>query len=331
MRVTMDVLKNAWAHIWAGVRYWSFQIVSHLSAWVPQRFGYLVGSIMGDIGYLFWKRHSANAVSNMRRVMGESADWRVVKETARDSFRNYFKTMVDFLRFPHLSLSQINSAISSQQGWDDLDKALARGKGVLALSAHLGNWDMAGPLLGNLGVPVYAVADTFEPKRIDDIINGARERAGLRIIKLETHSLRQIFTALKKNEIVLLLVDKPEPDEGVPVQFFGETAYLPAGPAAIVLKTRSALMFGYCARRRGDKTFTGVLEPIEYEHLLTGEKEKDIQIITQQIVSRMEEVIRRYPDQWYMFRQMWPRTHRNDAEIKRRRFWGGGKSEASAA
>jgi lauroyl/myristoyl acyltransferase len=189
---------------------------------------------------------------------------------------------------------------------------------------------MAGALLGSTGVPVYAVADTFEPKKIDDLINGARERAGVRIIKLETHSLRQIFSALKKNEVVLLLVDKPEPDEGVAVQFFGETAYLPPGPAAIALKTRAMLMFGYCARRRGDKKFTAVVEQIEYEHLLTGDKEKDIQIITQQIVSRMEEVIRRYPDQWYMFRQMWPRTHRHDEEIKRRRFWGGGKPTVDA-
>ena len=54
-----------------------------------------------------------------------------------------------------------------------------------------------------------------------------------------------------------------------------------------------------------------------------GDKHHDIQVITQEIVSRMEAVIRRHPDQWYMFRQMWPRTERHDAEIKRRRFWGG--------
>ncbi len=82
-------------------------------------------------------------------------------------------------------------------------------------------------------------------------------------------------------------------------------------------------MVGYCARTRGDKTFSGAFEPqVEYQHLLTGDKEHDIQVITQQLVSRMEGVIRRYPDQWYMFRQMWPRTDRHDDEIKRRRMWG---------
>src|SRR5947208_15495280 len=117
----------------------------------------------------------------------------------------------------------------------------------------------------------------------------------MNIIKLEAGSLKQIFSALKHNQIVLLMFDRPAPDEGVPVQFFGETAWLPAGPAAIALKTGAAIVVGYCARRRGDKTFHGAFEePTEYEHLLTGNKERDIQIITQEIASSMEAAIRRH-------------------------------------
>src|SRR5207244_3683928 len=131
-------------------------------------------------------------------------------------------------------------------------------------------------------------------------------------------------TALKKNEAVTILFDKPEPDQGVPVQFFGETAYVPAGPGAIALKTRAAVVVGYCVRMPGDKTFYGAVNPpLEYESLLTGNKDEDIRIITQQMVSEMEKVIRRYPDQWYMFREMWPRTEEHDAEIRQKRFWGG--------
>lgn len=326
----MDLIKKSAHHIWTGIRYWTFRVVSYVSGKVPLRIAYGVGNLVGDFVYLTWKEHSANAVSNMRRVMGENADWRVVKEVARDSFRNYAKTLVDFLRFPHLELPDIQKAIASQSGWENLDKAIAKGKGTLIITAHFGNWDMAGALLGSKGLPMYAVADTFEPKKMDDLINGTRERYGLKLIKLETGSLRKIFTALKNNEIVMLLFDRPEDEKGVPVQFFGETAWLPEGPAAIALKTHASIVLGYCLRRRGNKTFHGVLEePIEYEHLLTGNKEHDIQAITQEIVTRMEALIRKHPDQWYMFRQMWPRTERHDAEVKRRRFWGGrGSAEA---
>src|SRR5919201_2446187 len=319
----MNPIKKATHHIWTGIRYWSYKTLSFLSGIVPLRFAYWVGACVGDFGYLVWKRDSANAVSNMRRVMGDAADWRVVKETTRDAFRNYGKTMVDFVRFPHLDENDIRKAIAAQYFWEHLDKALSKGKGVIVITGHIGNWDLAGALLGSQGLPLYAVADTFEPKKMDELINGTREKYGIRIIKLETGSLKQIFGALRRNEIVMLLFDRPQPNEGVPVQFFGETAWIPAGPAAIALKTGAAIVVGYCARRRGDKTFHGEFgQPIEYEHLLTGNKEQDIQIITQEIVSRMEQVIRRYPDQWYMFRQMWPRTDLHNAEIRRRNLRG---------
>ncbi|MBF6614085.1 MAG: lysophospholipid acyltransferase family protein [Chloroflexi bacterium] len=323
----MSIFRKAAKHIWVGVKYWTFRLVSYVTGKLPLRFSYWAGAVVGDVVYLTWKQHSANAVSNMRRVMGDSADWKLVKETARDSFRNYAKTLVDFLRYPYLDSGDIRRAIPLQHGWENLEKARSKGKGVIVISGHIGNWDMAGALLGSRGLPLHAVADSFEPKRMDDLINGTRERSGINIIKMETNSLKQIFTALKHNEIVMLLFDRPQPNEGVPVQFFGETAWLPTGPAAIALKTRSAIVVGYCTRKPGNKTFYGAFEPpIDYEPLLTGDKERDIQIITQEIVTRMEGVIRHYPDQWYMFRQMWPRTDRHDAEVKRRRWRGGSDS-----
>ena len=63
-------------------------------------------------------------------------------------------------------------------------------------------------------LPLNAVSETHEPKKMDDLVNGTREKAGMKIIRLDVHSLRQIFTALKKNEIVTILFDKPEPEQG---------------------------------------------------------------------------------------------------------------------
>ena len=329
----MDRIKNAVGHVWLGVKYWAFRGLSWLSRIVPLRLAYWVGTAVGDVVYFTWKQHSANAVSNMRRVLGDTADWRLVKEVARDSFRNYAKTIVDFLRLPYLDAEDIHKAVPLAEGWENLDKALGKGKGVLVVSAHFGNWDLAGALLGSYGLPLHAVADSFGTKKMDERIRSTREKYGVKIIKVETGSLKQIFAALKRNEIVVLVVDRPHgPGDGVPVQFFGETAYFPAGSAAIALKTGAAIVLGYCARSKGDKTFHGAFEPpLEYEHLLTGDKEADIQIIMQQVVNRIESIIRRYPDQWYMFRQMWPRTERHDAEVRRRRLWGGGQDSNAYA
>jgi KDO2-lipid IV(A) lauroyltransferase len=320
----MNLMQRALNHVWQGIRYQGYRFFSYLSYRVPLRFAYWVGALVGDFIYLTWKRHAANAVSNMRRVMGKDADWRVVKEKARHSFRNYAMTLVDFLRFPHMSYKEIDRVVVASKAIEHLEEARSPGKGLIIVTAHIGNWDLAGALTGHLGLPMHAVADRFEPQRMDDLINGARKKHGINVLSLETGSLKQMFTALKRNEIVLLMFDRPEePEDGVQVEFFGETAYLPPGPAAIAIRTGAALALGYALRDPGGRTFTGYFEdPIEYKHLLTGDKEADIQRVTQEIVNRFEPVIRRHPEQWYMFREMWPRTARHNAEIKKRRLYG---------
>ncbi|HEX8221102.1 MAG TPA: hypothetical protein VF914_18060, partial [Chloroflexia bacterium] len=85
----------------------------------------------------------------------------------------------------------------------------------------------------------------------------------------------------------------------------------------------AALVVGWALRDPGDRTFSGTFEaPIDYKRLLTGDKEADIRRVTQEIVNHFEVVIREHPDQWYMFREMWPRTARHNAEIKKRRLYG---------
>jgi hypothetical protein len=108
------------------------------------------------------------------------------------------------------------------------------------------------------------------------------------------------------------------PDDGIPVRFFGETAYLPAGPAAIALKSGAAMVTGALLRVPGTLRFTGAWEQIHYRHLITGDKEADIEAITQEIAYALERTISRHPDQWYMFRPMWPRieTSRRAAKLE---------------
>jgi KDO2-lipid IV(A) lauroyltransferase len=320
----MRFLQKWGKSLWVGFKYYLFRGTSWVSGKVPLRFSYAVASLAGDFVYYTWKNKSANAVSNMRRVLGPGAPWQAVKRESRNAFRNYAKTLVDFLRFPYMEAGEIQKAVPVRYGVEHLFEAQKKGHGTIVISGHFGNWDLAAAVMMGYDLPLNAVSETHEPKKMDDLVNGTRENAGMKIIRLETNSLRQIFTALKKNELVTILFDKPEPELGVAVKFFGETAYVPAGPAAIALKTKAAIVTGYCVRMPGDKTFYGVVEPpIEYESLLTGDKDTDVQIITQQIVGQMEQVIRQHPDQWYMFREMWPRTDEHDAEIKQKRFWGG--------
>src|SRR4051794_11775430 len=151
------------ARVSPGGKYWGFRILSRLAGIVPLRLSYTLAVLVGDFIYFTWHDHSANAVGNMRRVLGPRAGERAARRMARASFRNYAKTLADFIRFRHMGKGEIEARVDEHYGTDLLDQLRAQGKGVIAVSGHLGNWDFAGAYLGRRGLPLYAIADRFEP------------------------------------------------------------------------------------------------------------------------------------------------------------------------
>jgi KDO2-lipid IV(A) lauroyltransferase len=298
------------------LKYWGFCAASWVTGHLPIRLSYWIGARIGDIIYLFWHEHSGNAVSNMLRVLGPDARPAAIKRAARQSFHNYIQVLIDFIRIPHMNIHAIEAEVQGQ-GWEHLETARARGKGVIVVASHSGNWDYAGAMLGKYQFQATAIADPFQPKRLDEFVITQRQRMGIHTYPAEAGSVRQLLMALKRNELVILHVDRPVPGEGVEVQFFGESAWVPSGPATIALKTGAAIVPGYFIRDPNNRHgFVGEFgAPIDYQAFLTGDKERDIQRISQEIMTYMEGLIREHPTQWYMFRRMWPRI-----DLRERRF-----------
>lgn len=287
------------------LNYWSFRLGTFLARRAPLSLSYRVASFLGDVVYLGWRRGRANTIDNMRHVLGNGASGKHVRRTARNSFRNYFKVLVDFARLWGLDREALGRVLRGK-GWENLDRALAGGKGVLLVGTHLGNWDLAGVALALHDYPVHAVADTqgFGSPRVNREVLASREALGIRIIPVEA-PLRQIYRALQSNEAVGIVADRPLKDgRGVPVTFFGELTRWPTGVASIALRTGAAIVTGYLVRG-SDGSFDGeMLPPLAFEP--TGDKNLDLRRLTQEIVSIQERLIQQYPDQWYMFRRMWP-------------------------
>jgi KDO2-lipid IV(A) lauroyltransferase len=110
---------------------------------------------------------------------------------------------------------------------------------------------------------------------------------------------------LRRNQVVGFVCDGPQREGGVEVTFFGQRAWLPGGPARFALRCGSPMVFGYVGRRPGDRTFFGGIEPLD-AYTPTGDEAADMRALTQAWVVRLEDLLRQHPDQWYMFRQMWP-------------------------
>ncbi len=268
---------------------------------IPGWLMYPLAAIVGDLYYWLARSHSRHADVNVQIAMGEPKVNRRVRLVARKSFRNYFKYMVDFLRIPYMDAQQINELVTSV-GWHYLTDTIADGKGAVMVSSHFGNWDAAVALMKAHGYKSSSVARDFEPAELNELIQGARRRSDLTLYSLKD-SFRGLVTTLKNNGYVILLVDSPLQNEGILVNLLGRPARLAAGPGVLVYRTGARLLLGYVVRQPGNKNYYGCWEPIQPGEL-NGEREHDVHAITQAIADAMGKIIRRHPDQWYMFRRL---------------------------
>lgn len=283
------------------IRYLLLRACTMLWQRLPLRLGYAIAVLLGDLAYCAWPRGRRYAKENMARVLGNGVDRKTISRFARQSLRNYCKYLVDFMRFPLLGPGEINEAVVFS-GWDSIDRAFAEGKGVILVGMHLGNWDLGAAHLAVHNYPVNVIAETFTPPQLNHWVQGARTKLGMKVIPMED-AVRPVIRALRRNEMVMLLIDQPDNESGVAVEFFQSPTKVPAGAALLSLRTGAKVVPGAMVRL-GNNRFLGFTEPhINFEP--TGDLGRDVETLTQHIVSAIENWVRRYPDQWYMFRPMW--------------------------
>jgi KDO2-lipid IV(A) lauroyltransferase len=285
-------------------QYWGFRAALWLATRVPRWLGYRLAALGGELYFWLNPGHSHKAVENYAVILADDVGAARVRLTARRSFRNYAKSLFDFFRQASVD-PDLFEADAHITGFNHVDDALARGRGVIVVTPHFGNWDLAGGLVAARGYPFAALADTFSPPEVDTLVRGMRARLGLGSIPLGSGTLRRTLAMLRRNQMVAFLCDGPQPEGGVEVSFFGRPARLPGGPARFALRSGATLLFGYVGRRPGDHTFFGGFEPLE-AYTPTGDEAADVRALTQIWVARLEALLRQHPDQWYMFRRMWP-------------------------
>jgi lauroyl/myristoyl acyltransferase len=270
---------------------------------LPLSVSYRGAVLLADLVFLCWTRGRLNSISNMRHVLPHSS-CREAPRVARDSFRNYARYLVDFIRTFDATPEELESRIEFDQ-WDEVDEAFRGGRGVIFLLLHFGNWDWGATVFSRRGYPLNVVAETFSNRRLNKMVVSARRASGTRVLPMERGAL-PLVRALRRNEALAILIDRPGAAHGIPVQFFGATAYLPAGPARLALHTGARVIAVAVGRLRetSDKLYVIIDGDISIER--TGDEKEDARRLTEATLRAHERFVRRHPDQWYMFRRMWP-------------------------
>lgn len=280
--------------------YLIYRIGQFIASNLPLKAAYWLAVVFSDLHYLFAKSDREAVGDNLKAIFPQKSK-REINEIKIRMFRNFAKYLVDFFRFSLLDIDYMKKNIKIEnKGY--LDEAVSKKKGVITITAHLGNWELGGVVISLLGYSFSAVALPHKDKRVNNFFNFQRESRGMKIIPLGI-AVRQCLEILKKNEVLALVGDRDFSGKGIMLDFFGRPTFLPEGPAAFALKTGAEIIPGFMVRNKDD-TFTLRMEqPVKY--IPIGDKDKDLKALIGQYKTIFEDYIRRYPDQWYMFRRFW--------------------------
>ena len=281
-----------------------------MARWTPQSARHAFGASIGAASYLGWPSKRFVTRLNIAQITGRPIDDPYVKHLAMASWRNYGRYASDFISFPHLDVEHVDRNMrdlsEAEGGWQGImQSALEAGRGALLVTAHFGNWDLAGAILA-FHHPLSAVAETFSDEQLNQLLQNQRRDKGIGVIPMES-SMRPILRILQQNQFVAIVVDRPVPkNQGIEITFFGRKTYVPGGPAALALKSGATIVPGFVWYGHHNEIYARAFNPIIPQQGKHIERATEISRLTQRIYDVLEVMIREWPSQWYMFRQFWP-------------------------
>ncbi len=219
----------------------------------------------------------------------------------RSLWRHFASVGSELARLPRMTNAAFEKAVDGDE-MEVLRRALRKGKGAIFVSGHLGNWEWLGGMCSRVGIPFTYVVATQSNKHVERWLDEMRASAGAEILSRKD-SVKGTLTALRNNRVVAMLCDQDAGDSGVFVPFFDTLASTPRGPAVFHLKTGAALVFGDCCRQP-DGRYKLHFEELP-PHEPTSDREADETTVMAAITRRLEEEVRRYPDQYLWLHRRW--------------------------
>jgi lauroyl/myristoyl acyltransferase len=254
---------------------------------------------------IYWRlaaHHREVVIQNLLPVLNN--DRATATRVARELFTEFMLKVADLLRYE--SGVAAGHWTGGWSGWEHFTVAQTRGKGVLLVIPHLGNWELGGAFLVQHGYKLLVLTQPEPDQRLTELRQSSRARWGVEtlVVGNDAFAFIEIIKRLQEGATVALLVDRPPAPTAVTVELFGRP--FPASIAAAELARASgcAIVPGYIVRRH-DGYLACILPEISYDRAAIGHRAARIQL-TQEILRAFEPAIRQHLRQWYHFVPIWP-------------------------
>jgi len=268
---------------------------------MPRRRILFAGKRIGSFLYFFDVPHRRIIRRNLQFSYPEWSR-NQIQAMSKRIFQHFGVAVLEILQMAYCTCEEILGHVQIE-GDEIVTEALAKQKGVIVISAHLGNWEMALQYCPcYLQMPLTGVAKRFRNSIIDRLVHKLRTRFGNRII-YKRGALPEMTHILRQGQMLGLLMDISRRFDGVEVQFFGRRATATPAAAMLALRCKSPVIPIFCHRNHRGNLVIKAERPIEIKR--TGNLRSDLQTNTQLITDRVEQAIRNHPEQWNWVLKRW--------------------------
>ena len=275
-----------------------------LFRFLPLSLGIWIGGMVGGFAYFILPRDRNRALEHLAIAFPSETSALERRRIARRCFQNFGKNAVELVNFPRLK-GDLDRMITLE-GRAFLDETLARGKGLIWITGHLGNWELMACYIAHRGYPLHVIAREVYEERLNRLLLGFRNEAAVRVIQRDSASAgRQMLRALKDGEIIGMLIDQDAEVKVVMADFFGRKANTPSG-AAILARRRSIPVLAGFIHRVSDRRHRIVIHP-PIEIIETDDVDRDIVVNTETFNRVIEQHIREDPEGWVWMHRRWKR------------------------
>jgi len=292
-------MSGPWRNLRWFVAYWISRTGAMLGRFIPAGFWYTLADPIADLCFVCMRRQRRVLQENLRRVVGDEQ----AAAAAKRVFRNFARYVIDFYQLPSLSKDALCKRIEFHD-WRHLSSALQPGAGGIFVTMHLGQAELGAGALAAYGHTPHVIAETLDYMPMNDFIQGLRGDLGMKVIPANKAKMG-VLRCLSRGEALGMMIDVVEPGEGVVVEFFGGPAEFSSAPARIAIRTGARVMPGVVARDDHDRMKLLPCIDFDLRYDTTGDEETDVRSLTQAIAKSLEAFARRFPDQWFAFRDVW--------------------------
>jgi len=288
---------------------------------VPRQWLYRFSDTLAVIGFYLLRGFRRRSIRNVGFALGEKLTGVQVEEIVRKSLQNFFRDFVEIAIALVIRAEDLRSEIPIE-GRENLDAALLKGRGVIVLGAHLGNFFLTGTRLAIENYPTYVLINQPRNGQFAKFMDDYRLKVRQKTIhaRPRREALRELSLALRRNEVAVVIADEYRRDNGIHVPFFGRTVLARRGPATLASRTGAAVVPVYIIHDKG-RGLKLIAEP-ELDLIRTDKGKAAIRENTLRMTQWLERTVRTYPEQWNWMNIHWQEDRDNTSAVKENRVQG---------